>query len=45
MLILGTKTHSYELIFHPHIEEGQTKVVYLIKKNQFDPEKYEKFEI
>ena len=30
--IWGTKTHSYQLIFHPHIEEGQTKVVCFITK-------------
>ena len=24
ILIFGTKTHSYELIFHAHIEEDQT---------------------
>ena len=29
---MGTKTHSYELIFHPHTEEDQTKVVRFIKK-------------
>ena len=31
-LILCTKTHSYELIFHPHIEEDQTKPVCFVKK-------------
>ena len=32
IFIFGTKPHPYELIFHPHIEEGQTKVVCFIKK-------------
>ena len=31
---LGNKTHLYDLIFHPHIEEDQTKPV-----SQFDQEK------
>ena len=26
---MGTKTHKYEFIFQPHVEEGQTKVVYI----------------
>ena len=30
--IWGTKSNSYELLFYPHIEEGQTKVVCCIKK-------------
>ena len=34
-----------ELIIHPHIKEDQTKPVCFIKKNQFDQEKFEKFEI
>ena len=34
------KTHLYELICHPHIEEDQTKLVYFMReKNQFDQEK------
>ena len=30
--ILGTYTHSYELIFHPHIEDVQTNTFPFIKK-------------
>ena len=33
-LILCTKTHSYELIFHPNIEESQTKAIFFIKKKK-----------
>ena len=41
IFILGTKTHLYELIFHSHIEEDQTKPVYFMReKNQFDQEKF-----
>ena len=32
IFILGTKPSLYELIFYPHIEEGRTQVVCLIKK-------------
>ena len=32
MFMLGTKTHLYELICHPHITEDQTKPVCLMKK-------------
>ena len=32
ILILGTKTHLYELICHPHIEEDQTRPVCFLKK-------------
>ena len=32
IFILGTKTHLYELICHPCIEEDQTKPVSLMKK-------------
>ena len=45
IFILGTKTHLYELICHPHIEEDQTKPVCFKKKNQFDQEKFDKFEL
>ena len=38
VFILGTKTHLYELICHPHIEEDQTKPVCFMKKNPFDQE-------
>ena len=44
IFILGTKTHLYELICLPHIEEDQTKPVFLIKKNQFNQEKLDLFE-
>ena len=43
--IFGSKIHPYEVICDPHIEEAQTKPVYFIKKNQFDQEKIEKFEV
>ena len=39
ILILGTKTHLYELICHPLVEEDQTKPACFMKKNQFDQEK------
>ena len=32
IFILGTKTHLYELICHPHIEEDQTKPVCFMKQ-------------
>ena len=41
-IIWGTKTHSYELIFHPHIEEGQTKVVcFITKKSMWSRKNWE----
>ena len=39
--MFGTKTHLYELICHPHIEEDQTKPVCFMKKNQFSQDKFE----
>ena len=40
IFIFGTKTCFYERIFHPYIEEDQTKPACLMrKKNQFDQEK------
>ena len=38
--ICGTKTHSYELIFHPHIEESQTKSLFYKKKKSIWSQKY-----
>ena len=32
IFILATKTHFYELVCHPHIEEDQTKPVCFMKK-------------
>ena len=32
IFILGTKTHLYEFICHPHIDEDQTKPVCFMKK-------------
>ena len=35
-LTMGTKTHPYELIFNPHIEEDQTKIVCFIKNKKIN---------
>ena len=43
MFLFGTKTHSYKLIFYPHIGEDQTKPV-CFTKYQCD-QKIEKTEV
>ena len=46
IFIFGTKTCLYQLICHSYVEEDQTKpVCFMKKKNQFDQEKFDWFEI
>ena len=45
IFIFGTKPCLYVLICHQNIEEDQTKPVCFMKKNQFDQEKIDEFEI